>query len=75
MNVEICDYTEGHFFCILPKGDHGAVHGGYNDEECPWGEYQCVCESDPALTAELEKFLCIEELGHNVSDFLAGREE
>jgi hypothetical protein len=30
---EICDYTAGHFFCILPKG-HEEEHLGYKDEEC-----------------------------------------
>jgi hypothetical protein len=43
-------------------------------EICPWNEFQCVCDTDPALTAELEKFLQVEELGHTVADFLVEKE-
>jgi hypothetical protein len=50
MTVEICDYVDGHFFCVLPKG-HEERHGGYNDEDCPWGPFRCVCEGDPAITS------------------------
>jgi hypothetical protein len=73
MTVEICDYVDGHFFCILPKG-HEERHGGYNNEDCPWGPFRCVCEGDPAITEELERFLQVEEPGHNVEAFFRGKE-
>jgi hypothetical protein len=45
--VEICDYVQGHFFCILPKG-HDEGHGGYLDDECVCEQRLCTCfDEDP----------------------------
>jgi hypothetical protein len=44
--VEICDYTQGHFFCILPKGDHGDKHAGYLDDDCVCDLPPCTCFDD-----------------------------